>query len=1332
MAEVNLGFEEGLVGWVATAVTVEASHTNAAGHVLYPHDGAMAVLDTVWDDPWLVRDFTLSAGQTLSGWVAADALYDEPDMVVIRTAWVSRRLYSLPAASGMAWVPFSFQAPADGLYSLAVTMHRNWARHGDSQYGLLDDLQITDGVVSPPTNLGFELGTLAEWTVINGAPGIDVVGSHIDTETGVPILPHDGNFMLRMRAWWSENLANPDTPSYNGVTWLEGYIWLTAGQQVSCWMAVDGGDGIGRYYTIELRSSAVEALFPSQLGSGNVGWTEVSALAPATDYYAIRITAVIKNRCYRGNALLISGFTVSDAPQSSSQTGAVQVPIRCEVSTTGAVRLGLVVNVGGGAVRAALGFYVSARGRAVAPLYVVRRNPRFALRAAGDPLPPRTYSGAAYLALVCNVYDTVIAGIAGSVESCSLRPGLRACMGANVCIAPWLGANITPPMYAICSPVLPFVAFAGYGAVRLPLLIRVVPTAQAGQVGAKMHLPYLYGSPEYTFKIEPVGGRLVLPLQLGGQGAELYPVGSDRRFAVPTPEVAPVLFGETMNLFSGCNPRELVIGTWSASGISGVSLYWCSLHPDSPLRVSSMMRGHARYESEGFSWEVWPDGTASLTRWAKYWGKEGLTPEGGAYLRESEFHAYSFPEVDGVHGIQHRYDNYLGPYRWIEYTVWTPRVARDDSVHYPTDISSLYDATLAMQVVDTLLEDTAVYGGNRAVVLLDFSIGQTGVAVAPLLVGVGSWRGSVHLWLITQVFAAGVAVAALEINIYFMGGGQAVAALLATVAAPATGSDSPWRYAVRVGGVDVSARILGEIKVEAEAGAARIAEFTLAPVGVALDLAAAGSDSVEIDYCPPEGGEFWRLFSGKLAEHDFDVGSGALACTCSDQRAPLLDALDAPGIEALTPGAVYSPTAQGEGLVGAALAAARLETLAADLDLSPHGSWRLSPWESAASPRFVMRERSLIDESLSVRLMRYADVVPRVEVSFEYRYPLLRERQAVLSWSYSDCAGAFLLLGTQPFYLTGDLIAAAGEQDGWVVPDLAAAPSQGNLTAASWTQRRRYVQTVTEVLALSVRAPLAEAAYGARRVGARSATLAAEFEVAADWESRVALEPQLDLPGFGLLGEARLAMDSQTVDGRAVANTAIQALLMMARREVLASLRGSRVSARVPLNPRLDLPHTVRFETARVTAVGRVVRLVHTLDGERGSAITEIEVAAFATPGVNPADTPLLAPAALTAPAADLAGFAPTLGGAIVRDTLPEPDWEAPGFSVHYSVSTVLVDHDNDPETAPLPATTYAPVRSQFVVHLPAIPDADAQPLTLTHAADYLVAVPIDPFVLNG
>ncbi|MDP2431257.1 MAG: hypothetical protein Q8O33_04445 [Pseudomonadota bacterium] len=1023
--------------------------------------------------------------------------------------------------------------------------------------------------------------------------------------------------------------------------------------------------------------------------------------------------------------------TVPDAPVG--ETGVAEAALMARVYTTGAAAAGLVGNVfggevGGGAARLGLAGRVIARGPAWAPLYAAVRGTRFAVRAASDPFAATSFLGAATLPLVANVYDFNPAGTPNPVDACGV--GWKVCPG-TVCMAVPLGWVVTYPAYeARCA--LPLLPFAGSGAARVSLLGKVLPVAR--QVASRD----AGSSPNWYFdgvwqidslptffaaRLREVAGTLIHPLQITGQGRPAwyqapesgywgYSGGEPYWFTVPAydytlSEVSPQLFDiynypERLHALAlHSQGRDTPFGG-SYPYVGKISVYDNNSY--GRLRVSSMMTGHLRIaggsgsfgagQSANYEFEFWPDGQATYKAWTAY---------DRFYLNDVK------PPI--VYGLGEDVRSAIQSFQ--QYTL-LPSVAFDGSGY----LSRVYAATPDTVIVDTFLEDTTVYGGNRAVVLLEGRVGESGAAMAPLVALVCLGHGAARLILYARVGGSGAAAADLEARLFDVG--AATADLVALVSPPGVGAESWWDYAVRMGGVDVSARVMGEITVEAEAGAARIAHFTLAPTGAPLDLAALGSAEIEIDYRPPGATAFWRLFTGKLAEPEIDIATGALACSASDQRAPLLDALDAEAIAALTPGALYSAAAQGADLAGTALAEARMATLAADLDLSPTGAWRLSPWAAAATPDFTLRENGLIDDSLRVRLMRYADVMPRVEVKFQYRYPLLRERQAAMHWRYYLCDGQFVLFGQQPFYLPSAAIAEAAEQDGWRVAELAATPAGANKSEADWTMRRRHVQTITEEYTLTVRAPLSEAAHGDRRVGERGGSLAVEFDESG-WVDHVERAPLPTMPGGFVAGEGRAAVDGQSADGRDMANEAIAALLMMARRDILASLRGCRVGASLPCNPRIDLPHTVRIETPRAVAQARVLRLVHRLDAVGGAATTEIELAPFATPGTNPYNAALLAPPPPGVPAADLAGFDVQFGGAIVNQGgNPEPDWEAPGFSVYYRVYS--------PDGGF--STVYEPVQSQFAVRLPAIPDADAQPLTLTHAADYAIAVPIDDLTL--
>ena len=963
------------------------------------------------------------------------------------------------------------------------------------------------------------------------------------------------------------------------------------------------------------------------------------------------------------------------------------LPLTAQVYSTEPVSLPLIASVGDALVSLPLIARVAHTGQILAPLIAVVRSPRFAVTPSpAIPLNVVTTAGPTTynltLPLVANVWDTPAVGWSGTVGMCA-DTGLQMCPAGNtlcnlsaqgmwiqygwsICTVPFYVPpraetetyTLTMPLLARVRPVYPVIAEYSYG----------FPANWGWRENAGDH-PFDTRA-ELLVVIDRHCGPLILPLQLSGpvglpgiasNGAQINGVSPVVQSAFPSFEndyIGGVTIG-MQGVLSGL--YSFADGCWQqwhvGHGIDAKRAI--GQLPDYGIRLSTSENHHLRIETRQVEVNIWPSGLVSVER---------LDMDSGDY---------------------------------IAYTL-TPRSGTYDVVGNPGFSSLLY----------TQADNTTVTVSGDAPA---DPPGETYDLELQLIAQVGAFTNTFEAVLYAQVYASGDITAPLIAQVY--DDSTIVLPLIAQVLYPSFAVPGSWDVRVSLGGVDVTSRLLAQtVEIEAEAGMARVARFGLAPNGQPIDMALSGVAEVEVDYLPPGGSEWYRLFTGRLAEQDIDLTTRALTCTATDARTPDLDAMSPAEIEAITPGGLYSPSVQGADLTGAALADARVSTLDADLDRSPTGAWRLTPWTAAASPQFVLRESALVDESLSVQLMRFADVLNRVEVRFEYRYPALRERWARLSWAYAACTGQFTVLGLQPFWLTSEAIRSAAETGGWQVQDLVAGPYDGQLKTASWWQRIRYDQTVTEGYSLTVHAPLSVTAHGARQVGERSASLEAQYDTAA-WAA--ATDVPVTLPSVSVATETVAAITDQTADGRTAADLAVSVLLHQARRDILASLRGGRVSATLPLNPLIDLPHTVRIESAGLVAQGRVISLRHELSGEDGRATTRVELAIYATPGGSTATDDLTPPAPPTLPAPDLTGFTAALGGAIALDSEPEPDWDAAGFTVQYR--TYL-----DAGT-----TVIETVRSQFSVQLPAVPDADAQPLTLTHAATYPVTVPSDDFTLT-
>lgn len=541
-----------------------------------------------------------------------------------------------------------------------------------------------------------------------------------------------------------------------------------------------------------------------------------------------------------------------------------------------------------------------------------------------------------------------------------------------------------------------------------------------------------------------------------------------------------------------------------------------------------------------------------------------------------------------------------------------------------------------------------------------------------------------------------------------------------------------WRVAVRLGGLDISTQLVGEISVEAEEGAARTASLSLRPpAGVIAPLDYVGL-RLEIDHIGIWGGSASvarRLFTGKVDTPSFRPAESLLALACTDDLQNLVAAQSKPAIDALT-GGRYSLAVQGEIDDGWAYAQALMSTVSASLDASAHGALRVTLWQTGAPDKTFDASRLLYGES-SVQYPQRSTLVNEVRAVFEYRFPRLRVRYGSIGFSATraemaasgfqyptasevlGAAGGSGWTVTQAVFYPAPAAIPYGPDGGFVYPD----PNGIDMAAMSLVQRHH--QTITETYALTLKSTASVSLSGTLAADLRGA-LESRFDGGA-WESAVDRYPIIP---FG--GEMDYAPDAP----RSAANMAIQTLLDQGRTKILASHRSARVGNAVPCDPSLDLTQRVRIEHAGLVAEGKIARLVHRLDLGSGRAVTEFQIACFGLGGTG-LDTPddleppepppasegskswLAQVANLTVAVHGTNVYSESICGLLANppETITVEDAPSIG-SVTYNNPAYVAG--GFPETG-------------FRVRMPGVDDADRDPITRSVEREYSVVVPLDP-----
>lgn len=465
-----------------------------------------------------------------------------------------------------------------------------------------------------------------------------------------------------------------------------------------------------------------------------------------------------------------------------------------------------------------------------------------------------------------------------------------------------------------------------------------------------------------------------------------------------------------------------------------------------------------------------------------------------------------------------------------------------------------------------------------------------------------------------------------------------------------TGLEDGWGYRASIGGVDVSSRLIGPMRVRGEEGLAATASCSLKPVSGPVDLTAWVGDDIALEYVwiDPTGTieQVAPMFVGVVDAVAIDAASGVLTLTAVDRRAEILAA----GGAALLPGSKWSAGVFDEGGDAAQRQDDRLTTLCASFDIDQTGAPCLSDWAAKAVADWSIGADDYVWGSLRVDLASHKDIVQRVECAFDYRFPRLRLRE---TWMTYEFGGATALAADPICPPSVSMIAEAIDNTGL---DVLEAPNY-NCMSVEWKEiggvwhrypgfesmvlnadvrlGRRFAQSIEEQYTLTV--DCAEVGIDPRRLAEVRGAMESNFDAAA-WEDDPNASPVLSRPYLAVETLHDAVTDADT--GRGAAEVAIEVLLAQAKALIRGSHRSNRLTFSSRLNPFINRTHTVAFDAAGWAAQGKVFAFEHELDPGTGpgtlGARTTITLAVSKPSLTNPTPSALAAPAAPAAPAMDV------------------------------------------------------------------------------------------------
>lgn len=532
--------------------------------------------------------------------------------------------------------------------------------------------------------------------------------------------------------------------------------------------------------------------------------------------------------------------------------------------------------------------------------------------------------------------------------------------------------------------------------------------------------------------------------------------------------------------------------------------------------------------------------------------------------------------------------------------------------------------------------------------------------------------------------------------------------LLGSVTAVAAADSVHWQPIVVVGGVDLSARLYGELRIEREEDASAIAELAYLPAAGTVDPLLHVGQPVTISWSQIVAGAVSytrRRFTGIVAEAAWDDDLQGIRLSCTTALQDMLNAMDKGAIERLI-GGQWSPHIWSEeDSTGWTYAQQRLSTTTSALWHDEQRVPRLTPLAAKATADLALTAADVLAGSVRVSYAQRGDMVNRIRCTLDFRYLRKRQRSVSVAWlpqgacdylrdPYQLCqrsmveqaatSGGWKLDGTISFVpLWPNDYYFCGTQGpgflmtgiGWTTPpDVAATLCIG----ASWKATKRWHQVVTETYRIVVEAPQSLAAIGEvaqdEEYGVESTV-----EQDAEWEQSEDLRPASG-GRRSPCGDWIVDVYDDTTAGRMAVEDAMACLVAAAQGEILRAHRGTTVAFEMPYAPDLSLDHTVSLVTPGLSCQGKVRALRDRLAIDTGEAITTTELAISRRNGsglistVPPAPVPQPAdPAEVSVPRRVMLGlyiggrtYSPpedeTWGGLITNyqhDPTAVPNWSA-------------------------------------------------------------------------
>lgn len=568
-----------------------------------------------------------------------------------------------------------------------------------------------------------------------------------------------------------------------------------------------------------------------------------------------------------------------------------------------------------------------------------------------------------------------------------------------------------------------------------------------------------------------------------------------------------------------------------------------------------------------------------------------------------------------------------------------------------------------------------------------------------------------------------------------------------------------WSAAVMIGGLDVSARLVGEMQIEADEDSARLASFSVIPLS---DGELAGYDSaiVTIDLTIYRGSAAasLRRFTGVVETVSFNPSAREAALNCRDGYQERIRACSSADQVHSLLGGIAAPCSK---IVAwsdstpdpASYFSSLLATLPGATFIDASGIWRCFKWDIGTA-RETFTAADIFEDSMSVTQPARADVPASIFAQLTHRFPRLHCAEIGINWDEPE-REHYVTKGIVPCTKSAVIDAVKGIS-GWVVkgeisitpPIPGAYPVVSNghtvfynvsyaeivwrCSAMSATIYHRWYQEVEVAYSITIGMD-----GSSDRDDSIQDAIQSTFD-ASGWESPQTTSDSLGIysanapagqgdseppTGYEALPEpwppANSAMNHFADVTDSMLADAVSHVVAKATRLAAAGRRKRRVAFERPIDPRWEIADQLAVTAYGVFAAGQLAGFSDSLNFQSGEATTKLVLACPQGSGANIDYT-----ASVTPPAPDIshALLMPALSNHFGAD-LSTPDWMSPDSLAGYLCNTIPTSNSYDAS-----APAFEP---QFRIVTPAIEAAVRDPLYLDVVIDAMVSLPAGELTIS-